>query len=153
MNRILSTAAGLAAIVTISVGVARSYEAYRGTEHSRVPRPGKAHETASPTTARTPTPQDPKPANRTAAADGLELYPAIEKGMRTPFDLWRYYGRGRSSFASPVLPMRFEQWRTLHAEQKPKLMADVRAYMASRFDFDGKALGDATTSGGKPIIR
>ncbi|MCA8942085.1 MAG: cytochrome C, partial [Planctomycetes bacterium] len=61
--------------------------------------------------------------------------------------------RGRSSFASPVLPMRFEQWRTLHAEQKPKLMADVRAYMASRFDFDGTALGDATMSGGKPIMR
>ena len=61
--------------------------------------------------------------------DELILYPTIDKGMRTPFDLWRYYGRGVSSFNSPILPMRFEQWVEFHRKQKPKLMDDVREYM------------------------
>ena len=56
--------------------------------------------------------------------DELLLYPSITKGMRTPFDLWRYYGRGRSSFGSPILPMRFDQWLNYHRKQKPKLMRD-----------------------------
>jgi len=82
----------------------------------------------------------------------LELYPTVHKGMRTPFDLWRYYGRGVSSFSSPVLPMRFEQWLSYHASQKPKLMADVRAYMNRRYDFSGEAMPGRFMSGGKPIM-
>jgi cytochrome c peroxidase len=83
----------------------------------------------------------------------LTLYPTIEKGMRTPFDLWRYYGRGACSFNTPVLPMRFEQWLEFHAKQKPQLMEDLRAYMGSRFDFSGTAIPGATMSGGKPVMQ
>ena len=107
-----------------------------------------------------PTTAEHRPtASRTSSAalrgntDELTLYPTIAKGMRTPFDLWRYYGRGRSSFGSPVLPMRFEQWVSFHNKQKPQLMQDVREYMESRYDFSGAILPGATMSGGKPIMR
>ncbi|MFO0914317.1 MAG: cytochrome B6 [Pirellulales bacterium] len=83
----------------------------------------------------------------------LKIYPAIEKGMRTPFDLWRYYGRGVTSFNSPVLPMRFEQWVEFHQKQKPALMAEIEHYMQGRFDFSGETIEGATMSGGKPIMR
>ena len=82
----------------------------------------------------------------------LPPYPPGGKGVRTPFDLHRYAGRGKSSFENPVLPMPFEEWLAFHREQKPKLMADVRAYMQSRFDFSGRALAGVTMSGGKPIM-
>jgi len=85
--------------------------------------------------------------------DELTLYPTIEKGMRTPFDLWRYYGRGATSFNTPVLPMRFEQWVEFHARQKPQLMDDLRAYMAGRFDFSGAPIPGAFMSGGKPVMQ
>lgn len=53
----------------------------------------------------------------------------------------------------PILPMSFADWVAKHKEQKPKLMADVRAYMASRFDFSGRALPGVSMSGGKPIMQ
>ena len=85
--------------------------------------------------------------------DNLRLYPTITKGMRTPFDLWRYYGRGVSSFASPILPMRFDQWLAFHQRQKPKLMSDVRKYMDSRFSFTEQVMDGVYMSGGKPVMR
>ena len=54
------------------------------------------------------------PASLAGNTHELKVYPTITKGMRTPFDLYRYYGRGRSSFGSPVLPMRFDQWLDFH---------------------------------------
>jgi len=84
--------------------------------------------------------------------EGLELYPTVQKGMRTPFDLWRYYGRGVTSFGTPVLPMRFEQWLAYHERQKPKLMRDVYTYMNRRYAFTGEAIPGAFMSGGKPVM-
>jgi cytochrome c peroxidase len=49
--------------------------------------------------------------------------------------------------------MSFEDWLAFHAEQKPELMADVRAYMARRYDFSGKVIAGALMSGGKPVMR
>lgn len=85
--------------------------------------------------------------------DDLQIYPTIQKGVRTPFDLWRYYGRGASSFGSPNLPMRFDQWLEFHRKQKPQLMQDVRAYMNQRFDFSNKPIQGQFMSGGKPIMK
>lgn len=82
----------------------------------------------------------------------LKLYPSVEKGMRTPFDLWRYYGKGTSTFGSPILPMRFDQWLDFHEKQKPSLMRDVRNYMNGRFHFSGEAIPGKTMSGGKKPI-
>jgi len=160
-------------------GVTTTYERYRGTELSRVPsttraeRPTPAarvsYERRYETKANdgsVSTFDDDRPYSADPSVlierpddsilrpltDGLEIYPSVQKGMRTPFDLWRYYGRGVSSFSSPVLPMRFDQWLSYHRKQKPALMRDVYAYMDSRYDFDRGAIPGAFMSGGKPIM-
>src|SRR5262249_50798616 len=54
----------------------------------------------------------------------LEPYPQpCLEGMRTPFDLWRYAGKGRSSLRSPQLPTAFGAWPTLHRAPKAQLTA------------------------------
>ncbi|HZN57667.1 MAG TPA: cytochrome C [Planctomycetota bacterium] len=78
-------------------------------------------------------------------------YPPGIEGDRMPFDLWRYAGKGRSSWGSPVLPVPFREWVERHRVQKPQLMADVRTYMAGRYDWSGKTVPGATMTGGKPI--
>lgn len=88
----------------------------------------------------------------TGAADQLLPYPKCQAGDRSPFDLWRYAGRGASSWSKPQLPMDWDQWVALHTRQKPELMKDVAAYMATRFDFSGKAIPGAFMSGGKPVM-
>jgi len=137
-------------MLVIGFGVHATYQNYRGTDLSRVPRlddgaPIGAPSAGSPSATSTverPAPAGPPrgPRATARAVEGLELYPTIQKGMRTPFDLWAYYGRGVSSFDSPVLPMRFEQWLDFHRAQKPQLMKEVRAYMADRYDFSGEAI-------------
>jgi hypothetical protein len=77
--------------------------------------------------------------------------PCLE-GMRTPFDIWEYAGRGRSSWGSPRLRMPWEEWVEYHKEMKPQLMADVREYMAGRFDFHGRSIpGEMMSGRRKPI--
>jgi cytochrome c peroxidase len=80
-------------------------------------------------------------------------YPPGGPGTRTPFDLWRYAGRGDSSWKAPVLPMPWPQWRAACEAEKPKLMAAVKAYMDSRYDFTAEALPGAFMSGGKPVMK
>jgi cytochrome c peroxidase len=82
----------------------------------------------------------------------LKTYPPGKPGDRTPFDLWRYAGRGASSWGSPTLDMPWDDWVAMCKKQKPKLMAECKAYMDSRYDFHGKAIHGATMSGGKPIM-
>jgi cytochrome c peroxidase len=85
--------------------------------------------------------------------DSLIPYPDLQKGERTPFNLWEFAGKGRSSFDIPELPMSWEAWVAFHDEQKPKLMKDVRAYMANRFDFNEASIAGQFMSGGrKPIM-
>src|SRR6058998_570436 len=83
----------------------------------------------------------------------LQPYPDAKKGDRSPFDLWRYGGRGGSSFGSASLPMPWEQWLAHNLDRKPKLMEEVRQYMKSRYDFNGKAIPGVVMSGGrKPVM-
>lgn len=154
-------------VVSLAIGISLTYEEYRGTDLSRVPTYplSKVAHGAPPTSTAMSggggaalatlgaMRAESGPAVDVATVDELSIYPTIAKGMRTPFDLWRYYGRGRSSFDSPILPMRFKQWLAFHRKQKPKLMKDVRAYMDSRFDFSGQAIAGQYMSGGKPIMR
>ncbi|MEN7546846.1 cytochrome C [Rapidithrix thailandica] len=80
--------------------------------------------------------------------DELLPYPPAKPGDRTPFDLWRYAGKGKSSYGSPELPSEsWEAWVKKNTEMKPKLMADVRAYMAERYHFTGEAMEDVWMSG------
>ena len=57
--------------------------------------------------------------------DKLEPYPPGGKGVRTPFDLWKYAGKAGSSFTIPTLPMSWQEWVAFHRKQKPELMKDV----------------------------
>ena len=173
---------GAAIALAIGGGSFLTYRAYRGTTWSRVPDQPKvystAHASALAAASSTPLaaisgPDTPAPPVVPALPAGpnearrpipgivgdvpdytkeLELYPMVKKGMRTPFELWKYYGRGESSFTSPTLPMRFEQWLEFHERQKPQLMRDVEKYMSGRFDFSGKAISGQFMSGGKPIM-
>lgn len=81
-------------------------------------------------------------------------YPDVVAGDRTPFDLWRYQGKGKSSFGSPSLPVSWEEWVKKNQSQKPQLMNDVKIYMDSRYDFNGEAVAGVTMSGGrKPVMK
>jgi cytochrome c peroxidase len=84
--------------------------------------------------------------------DALVPYPEVGYGDRTPFDLWRYAGRGDSSWGGAVLPMTWDAWVAKNEGHKPELMADVQAYMALRFDFHGRSLAAVAMTGGKPIM-
>lgn len=101
------------------------------------------------------TPQDPQ--QDWGLGDGhiskLKAYPQpMGPGIRTPFDLHRYGGRGASSFGSPTLSMSWDEWFKHCSEQKPKLMAECSAYMHSRYDFSGRPMLGAMMSGGrKPV--
>jgi cytochrome c peroxidase len=169
--RPLTLAVGVG-VTVLAFGIGRTYEEYRGTEHTLVPERAKPRQAAPPRANAAPIVPRASAAATVAYAgaesnddratiawstrpylEGLEVYPVVAKGLRTPFDLWRYYGRGASSFDSPILPMRFEQWLDFHRKQKPGLMEDVREYMASRFDFHGEVIEGATMSGGKPVMR
>jgi cytochrome c peroxidase len=160
-----------ASLVAFGFGVRSTYEKYRGTDLSRLPQtatpvakqlriPGLSPDKTVPVSlvnrASAPTSRPAASAStapESRITDELEIYPDVTKGMRTPFDLWRYYGRDNSSFGSPILPMRFEQWMEFHRKQKPLLMADVRRYMDSRFDFSGAPIPDQMMSGNrKPIM-
>jgi cytochrome c peroxidase len=83
----------------------------------------------------------------------LRPYPPGGPGARTPFDLWRYGGRGESSWGPPTLSMPWEKWRRMLEEQKPRLMAEVNAYMSSRFDFRGEPIPGTAMSGGKAVMK
>ncbi len=86
--------------------------------------------------------------------DSLLPFPDVDKGERTPFDLWRYGGKGSSSFMDPNLPMSWTEWVAFHNKQKSTLMADIRKYMDARYDFNHKTFANHFMSGGsKPIMQ
>lgn len=167
-RELLSLAIGVLGLV---FGVRSSYRVYEGSNNSRIPLRGAiaapaplpasredAEDPGAPPTSPEIAPRAiaenvaPGAASPSPYLEELKIYPTVDKGMRTPFDLWRYYGKGASSFTAPTLPMRFEQWIAFHKKQKPKLMEDVRRYMNGRFDFHGRAIPDQFMSGGKPIM-
>lgn len=82
----------------------------------------------------------------------LKPYPPARPGDRTPFDLWRYAGRGPSSWGSPDLHMPWNEWLEMCRKQKPVLMKECQAYMDGRYDFHGRPITGAKMSGGKPIM-
>ena len=79
-------------------------------------------------------------------------YPNVQVGDRTPFDLWKYGGKGQTSFGSPELPMSWDAWVSMLEKQKPGLMKEVKAYMASRYNFSGEAVPGMFMSGGRKAI-
>jgi cytochrome c peroxidase len=169
MNGKLKAVAVLAFVGILAVGVHLTYKNYAGTNLSRLPQPALEKplvaNVAATNTSQNSSAAAVAPVIMAAQASNvgaieqpdyiaeLDLYPEVTKGMRTPFDLWRYYGRGESSFGSPSLPMRWDQWVAFQQKQKPQLMKDIRNYMNSRYDFSGTPIpGHYMSGGSKPIM-
>lgn len=150
MKKKLSFFASLIFVLTLALGVYYSNAQYKGSGLSRLPSDNvekKGNDS-------TPADGSQYQLLYASATQDLQIYPDLKTGMRTPFDLWRYYGKGVSSFGSPSLPMRWEQWVDFHKKQKPELMADVRAYMKTRYDFNNETIENQFMSGGKkPIMK
>ncbi len=158
MSPNLSRLVAAVGVAVLLVGTVITYEKYRGTDLSRVPALAMiggdgedADDQSSPEAVRG-LKASPAAGHSRMLTKDLTVYPMMKKGMRTPFDVWRYYGRGETSFGSPMLPMRFEQWVLFHQKQKPGLMRDIKTYMESRFDFSGQTVPGQLMSGGKPIM-
>ncbi|MGR9100948.1 MAG: cytochrome C [Gammaproteobacteria bacterium] len=82
----------------------------------------------------------------------LKPYPDQREGVRSPFELWEYAGRGESSWGSSQLRVPWNEWVEFNRKQKPELMEDVRKYMMSRYRFSGDTIPGATMSGGRKGI-
>lgn len=73
-------------------------------------------------------------------------------GMKTPFDLHLYGGKGPSSWGTPQLHIPWEEWVRQCEEQKPVLMAEWNARMSERYDFHGQGIPGVMMSGEqKPV--
>ncbi len=84
--------------------------------------------------------------------DKLLKFPELGKGERTPFDLYKYAGKGKSSYMARGLGMSWEKWVALHEKQKPELMSDIEAYMNSRYDFSNEPIEGVYMSGNRKQV-
>ena len=147
MNPLSKNFVAIIIVGVLASGVYASYQTYKGSGLSRVPSQKSTENLQSEYK------DSPGPSTITNQyTKELKIYPSVQKGMRTPFDLWNYYGKGNSSFGSPSLPMRFPQWVEFNKKQKPKLLDDVREYMKGRFNFHGRSIPGKFMSGGKPVM-
>lgn len=86
--------------------------------------------------------------------DELKQFPQVKAGEETPFDLWNYGGKGKSSFSTPELPMPWENWVSMNESRKPSFMKKVRSYMATRYNFSGEVMEGVWQSGHrKPVMK
>ncbi len=84
----------------------------------------------------------------------LKKFPDLKKGERSPFDLYKYGGKEKTSFMKPDLGMSWDEWVAYHEKQKPVLMAAVKDYMNSRYNFSNEVMEGVYMSGGrKPIMK
>src|SRR5262245_33828390 len=81
----------------------------------------------------------------------LKQYPRLKPGEPVPQELYRYGGRGHTSFASVDDVENFDEFHRRSAELKPRIMAERRQYMERRYDLSGKTTTEATMTRGKPI--
>jgi len=81
----------------------------------------------------------------------LMPFPRLKPGELVPQELYRYGGRGASSFASVDDVKDFEEFYRQCSDMKPKVMAERNKYMQQRYDFTGKVRTDVTMTRSKPI--
>ncbi len=89
---------------------------------------------------------------RSNYVDNLKKFPSLNLGERTPFDLYRYGGRDKTSYMSLDLGMSWKEWVVYHEKQKPELMADVKEYMNSRYDFSNNPIEGVYMSGNRKQV-
>ncbi|MBL8952609.1 MAG: cytochrome B6 [Myxococcaceae bacterium] len=82
--------------------------------------------------------------------EGVKPYPDAPPGTPNPPDgLYRYGGRGRSSYAPPTLGEPFEKWRARMEKQRPSVDAAARKVLESRFELKCRTAPGLTMSRGK----
>jgi cytochrome c peroxidase len=81
----------------------------------------------------------------------LKAFPRLRPGDITPTDLYSYGGPGASSFASVDDVGDFNEFYQRLSEQKPKVMARWKEYLALRYNFTGATDPEATMSRSKPL--
>ncbi len=81
----------------------------------------------------------------------LKPFPRLKPGDLPPQDLYRYGGRGLSSFGSVDDVESFQEFCDKCIAMKPKVMAARNDYMQTRYAFTGKSRPGATMTRGKPV--
>src|SRR5262245_40329035 len=118
------------------------------------PAPKYEHDHLMPDTAAAYAPDWEKPYPQYQPLDKvLKRFPSVRPGDLVPQDLYRYGGRGVSSFASVDDVRDFGQFYRDCCEMKPKVMAERLAYMKLRYDFSGNVRDGVTMTRGKPVAQ
>jgi cytochrome c peroxidase len=81
----------------------------------------------------------------------LKPLPKLKPGQLPPQDLYRYGGRGHTSFAAVDDVAIFVDFYRECSEMKPKVMAERKKYMELRYNFNHKVRVDITMTRSKPI--
>lgn len=81
----------------------------------------------------------------------LKPFPTCKPGDVMPQDLYRYGGKGRTSFASVDDVGNFDDFCRQCTEMKAKCMAERAKYMELRYEFSGRVNTALTMTRGKPI--
>lgn len=81
----------------------------------------------------------------------LKPFPVVSFGGIVPQDLYRYGGAGKRDYASLDDVANFAEFYRTMSAQKPKVMAERRAYMEQRYDFSLGTTTEATMTRGKPL--
>lgn len=77
-------------------------------------------------------------------------FPRAVPGDIVPQELYRYGGAGRTFAAVDDVPT-FDEFYEMCVRRKSEVMAARRAYLAKRYEFNGRVLADVTMTRGKPI--
>lgn len=78
-------------------------------------------------------------------------FPDCQPGDLLPQELYRYGGRGRTSFASVDDVKDFDEFCKKCMEMKSRVMAERKKYLERRYDFTGRTDKHVTMTRGKPI--
>jgi cytochrome c peroxidase len=81
----------------------------------------------------------------------LKPCPPLKPGDICPQDLSVFGGAGRSSFASVDDVADFNSFYRMCAKNKPRVMAERKAYMEQRYHLSGAVTRKATMTRGKPL--
>jgi cytochrome c peroxidase len=81
----------------------------------------------------------------------LEPMPPCFPGLIVPQELYRLGGKAASSLASVDDVRDFDAFYKKLSAQKPRVMAERKAYMERRYNFDGKVHRNAFMTRGKPV--
>jgi cytochrome c peroxidase len=81
----------------------------------------------------------------------LQPLPRLKPGELAPQDLSVFGGRGKTSLGSVDDVADFQEFYRMCTENKARVMAERRKYMAQRYHFTGAVNRDVTMTRGKPL--